>query len=197
MSHAPKAQTKIDAYLMSLRRALGSLPPDQVEEILREIRGHILERSEAAGELDERRLVEILKALGRPEDIAPLYEAEALLSRARASWSPLLLLRGALRWAMGSLAGFAAFIVGLSGYGAALALWLCALLKPFMPRAVGLWWGGGIYGFGVADRGDPAAELLGWWLIPVALALGAGALVLTTRALRLLLRFARFRPAVG
>ena len=196
MSH-PNIQTKIDAYLMSLRRALGSLPPAQVEEILREIRGHILERAEAAGELDEKRLVAILKALGRPEDIAPLYEAEALLERARASWSPLLLLRGALRWAMVSLAGFGAFIVGLSGYGAALALGICALLKPFMPQVVGFWWGDGIYAFGVADAGEPAAELLGWWIIPVALLLGAAALILTTRALRRLLRLARFRPAVS
>ena len=56
--------------------------------ILQEIRGHILERAEATGELTEDRLVGILKALGRPEDIAPLYQAEALMARARSSFSP-------------------------------------------------------------------------------------------------------------
>jgi uncharacterized membrane protein len=96
MSHSEKQQAKIDAYLAQLRRSLGELPPEEVSEILREIRGHILERAEASGELNDERLVAILKALGRPEEIAPLYQAESLMARARTSLSPSLLLRGAL-----------------------------------------------------------------------------------------------------
>src|SRR5439155_14910687 len=88
MSHPDKLQQRIDAYLMQLRRSLGELPPDEVNEILQEIRGHILERTEASGELTDERLVEILKALGSPDEIAPLYQADALMARARASLSP-------------------------------------------------------------------------------------------------------------
>ena len=51
MNQPEKLQQKIDAYLMQLRRSLGELPPDEVTEILQEIRGHILERTEASGEL--------------------------------------------------------------------------------------------------------------------------------------------------
>ena len=83
MSSTDRLQPKIDAYLTQLRRSLSELPPDEVSEILREIRGHILERAEASGELTEERLVAILKALGRPEQIAPLYQADALVARAR------------------------------------------------------------------------------------------------------------------
>ena len=101
MSHPEKFQGKIDAYLMQLRRSLGELPPEEVSEILQEIRGHILERAEASGELTDERLVEILKALGRPEEIAPLYHADALMARARSSLSPRVVMRGVHRWSKG------------------------------------------------------------------------------------------------
>ena len=48
-----KLQRRIDAYLEELRRCLGELPPQEVNEILQEIRGHIFERAEASGELTE------------------------------------------------------------------------------------------------------------------------------------------------
>ena len=51
MSYTSEQQTRIDAYLMKLRRSLGDLRPEDVNEILREIRGHILERAEAIGEV--------------------------------------------------------------------------------------------------------------------------------------------------
>src|SRR6202011_5721851 len=50
MSSSERLQRKIDAYLAELRRSLGELPAEDVQEILREIRGHILERAEASGE---------------------------------------------------------------------------------------------------------------------------------------------------
>jgi len=198
MNHPPKIQARIDSYLMNLRRSLGNLPAEEVSEILREIRGHILERAEAKGELTEERMVEILKALGRPEDIAPLYQAEALVSRARASLSPVLILRGALRWAMVSLRGFVSFLVALFGYAMGLGFFLAAVAKPFLPDRVGLWWGPGEYGLGVRDAAPPATELLGWWIIPVGLLAGTVLVILTTRLLRFLLRFAKFgRPSAA
>ncbi len=113
-------QTRIDAYLMKLRRSLGELPSEDVNDILREIRSHILDRAEASGELTNEKLVQILKDLGRPEDIGPLYQAEALVTRARSSFSPTLILRTTMRWAMMSIVGFLAFLSGLMGYGLAL-----------------------------------------------------------------------------
>ena len=115
MSHAEKVQQKIDAYLMQLRRSLGELPPDEVDEILKEIRGHILERAEASGELTEERLVAILKALGNPEQIAPLYQADACVARARSSLSPRVVMRGIHRWSTVSVWGFVLFVLGVVG----------------------------------------------------------------------------------
>ena len=91
-------QRRVDSYLAELRRCLGELPPEEVHDILQEIRGHILERAEASGELTEERLVEILKALGRPEEIAPLYQVDSVVAKARSSSSPRLVLRAIRRW---------------------------------------------------------------------------------------------------
>jgi hypothetical protein len=192
MSHPERLQTRIDAYLMQLRRSLGELPPEEVADILREIRGHILERADAAGDMSEERLVAILQALGRPEDLAPLYQAEALVARARTSYSPTLLLRGALRWAMLSVRGFAIFLAGLVGYGIALGFLAGGFGKMIAPHDVGAWVSPG--SFSIGTNNNPSAhEVLGWWLVPVGLAVGASALVGTTWVLRWSLGFARLR----
>jgi uncharacterized membrane protein len=188
-------QTRIDTYLMRLRRSLGELPPEEVSEILREIRSHILERAEASGELTNEKLVQILRELGQPEDIGPLYQADALVTRARASFSPSLIFRTTVRWAMVSFLGFVVFLAGLLGYGSSLAFFFCAVAKPFQPDRVGLWLHHTGFTFGTTNL-PQAQELLGWWIIPVSLVLGALFLLLTTRFLRWMLRFAFRSPIV-
>jgi len=193
MSHEEKVQQKIDSYLTQLRRSLGELPPDEVSEILKEIRGHILERAEASGELTEERLVAILKALGSPEQIAPLYQTDALVAQARASLSPRVVMRGIHRWSTISAWGFGLFVLGVVGYATGSALALAGLLKIFSPARIGAWVGPhAIFDIGV--NSDPAArDVLGWWLVPVGLIGGAVLFLVTTRVLRWTLRFARIR----
>jgi len=193
MSHPEKVQQKIDAYLMQLRRSLGELPPDEVSEILKEIRGHILERAEASGELTEERLVAILKALGSPDQIAPLYQADALVARARSSLSPRVVMRGIHRWSSLSAWGFVLFVLGVAGYATGAALALGGLLKIFAPSQIGAWVGPHAV-FDIGVNNDPAArDVLGWWLVPVGLVGGPALIMATTRVLRWTLRFARIR----
>ena len=191
--NAPRnEQAAIDSYLMNLRRCLGQLPSEEVNDILREIRGHILERAEATGEMTDANIVAILKALGKPEDIAPLYHSEALVARARSSFSPVLIVQTVFRWATISIAGFVTFMAGLVGYCLGFGLLITALLKPFSPDRVGLWIYGGNFELGMRTTAA-AGEILGWWIIPLGLLLGALFLVLTTRLLRWALRFASRR----
>lgn len=124
-----KLQHRIDAYLAELGRCLGELPPQEVHETLQEIRGHILERAEASGELTEDRLVEILKALGRPDEIAPMYHADAVVARARSSFSPRVVMRGIHRWSMASAWGFALFVIGVIGYATGASFQLVELFE--------------------------------------------------------------------
>ena len=193
MNHSERLQQRIDAYLAQLRRSLGELPPDEVAEILREIRGHILERAEASGELTEERLVAILKALGTPEEIAPLYHADALVARARSSLSPRVVMRGIHRWSTVSAWGFVLFVLGVVGYATGAALALAGLLKIFEPSQIGAWVGPQAV-FNIGVNNDPAArDVLGWWLVPFGLVGGVALLFATTRVLRWTLRFARIR----
>ncbi len=141
MNHAQGLSNRIDAYLVQLRECLGELPPEEVTDILREIRGHILERAEANGELTEERLVAILKSLGRPEDIAPLYQADAAVARAKISLSPRVVMRGIQRWSRVSAWGLALFVAGVVGYGTGFALILCGIGKIIAPAQFGGWVG--------------------------------------------------------
>ena len=196
MSSSEKLQRKIDAYLSELRRSLGELPAEDVQEILREIRGHILERAEASGELNDAKLVEILTALGRPDQIAPAYQAEAVVRTARASASPVLILRGVFRWAMLSAWGFALFVAGLVGYSLGVALLVAGVGKIFFPAKIGGWLSPRGFSIGTLSDMPGAHEVLGWWLVPLGIVGGALAVILTTRFLRWALRFARFRRSV-
>ncbi len=169
------------------------LPPQEVNEILQEIRGHIFERAEASGELTEERVVEILKALGRPDVIAPMYQVDSVIAKARTSFSPRSVLRGIHRWSMVSAWGFVLFVLGIVGYAAGFSLVLAALGKFVAPSQVGVWVGPHAL-FDIGVNNDPTArEVLGWWLVPVVLAGGAAIVVATTRLLRWTLRFARIR----
>jgi uncharacterized membrane protein len=192
----PALQERIDAYLMRLRRALVDVPPEEISEIVRELQGHILERAEATDPLNEAALTRILDALGNPEDIGSLYHSRAMVARARASTSPLLILMTTLRWAGKSLGGLAAFSFGLFGYTVGICSVVGAILKWFHPDRVGLWVGPQIWNLSmgvltVAERArEHAHEVLGWRLIPIGLIVGPVILILTTLILRWTLRFA-------
>jgi uncharacterized membrane protein len=192
MTQAERLQRRIDAYLAELRRCLGELPPEEVHDILQEIRGHILERTEANGELTEERLVDILKALGRPEEIAPLYQVDSVVARARGSLSPSLVLRAMHRWSVVSGWGLVIFLLGIIGYSTGFSLILSALAKFVWPARVGAWVGGGRFVIGTLFV-PGARDVLGWWLVPIGLTLGALIVLGTTRLLRWTLRFAHIR----
>ena len=196
MTQAEMLQSRIDSYLAQLRRCLGELPPEEVRDILQEIRGHILDRAEASGELTEERLVAILKALGRPEEIAPLYQVDSVVAKARGSFSPRLVMRGIHRWSVVSGWGLVLFVLGVVGYATGFSLMLTGVLKIIWPHEVGAWVGPGKFSIGT-NSSLGAHDVLGWWLVPVGLGLGALVVMGTTRLLRWTLRFARIRRPTG
>lgn len=189
-------QERIEAYLDRLRLALGALPPEEIAEIVREIRGHIVERAESTDLLNEAALKGILSALGNPEDIASLYQSRAMVARARASTSPFLILMTTIRWAGMSLAGFVACLFGLIGYVLGIGFLVSPILKMLNPDRVGLWvgpqyWNLSLGALSAAEQGRAHAhEVLGWWLVPFGLIAGPLILIVTTLLLRWGLRFA-------
>ncbi len=195
-------QERIDAYLKRLRRALGELPPEEISEIVREIHSHIVERVESTDPLNDAALTHILGALGNPEDIGSLYQSRAMVTRARASTSPLLIVMTTIRWAGMSLAGLVTCLFGLIGYVLGIGFLVSPILKMLNPERVGLWvgphyWDLSLGALSAAEQGGAhAQEVLGWWLIPFGLSAGPLILVVTTLLLRWALRFAFPRTAV-
>lgn len=184
------SQSPIEHYLAALRKQLAGLPAEEIEEVLRELRGHIAERiAESASGSDAIPVEQILSQLGTPEQIGSHYRADALLMRARGTFSPALIIRTTAYWASRTIVGFAAFLAGLIGYAIGASLIACAILKPFLPNHVGLWIGPHGFMLGIEVPSPHGQELLGWWVIPCALAVGIAFILGTTVLLRWMLRF--------
>ena len=96
------------------------------------------------------------------------------------------------------------FIIRIVGYSTGVAFLLLALLKPFFPHTPALWGGPDQFAFNfrmgatMTNPGPQVHEVLGWWLIPVCLAVGSLSLVLTTKLLQFLMGRFRWRvPFAG
>jgi hypothetical protein len=176
----------IESYLRRLEAALGGVPASDKEDIVREIRAHIVDST--TGSSDRHGAVDrVLRMLGTPEDLAQRYATECLLSRAGRSFSPWLLLRTSWRWAKMGAKGTVAFMVAFTGYATALAFTISIFMKPFVPT-VGLWIGPRTLEVGTPGYPAEMHELLGQWFVPVlavaAFLIAAG----TTQALRWMIR---------
>jgi hypothetical protein len=193
-SLAPLTDNRIESYLARLSSALAAVGPEERDEIVREIRAHILDSvsgaTDPAGAVDR-----VLRLLGAPAELADRYTTERLLTRAGRSFSPWLLLRTSWRWAKLGIAGTITFFVAFIGYGMALALTVAVFLKPFMPSRLGMWLGPKTLNVGVPDHPEAMRELLGHWFVPVIAVAAFAFAVGTTQALRWLISRRSSRPA--
>jgi len=188
MNIANDAQQKIEAYLTRLRRNLRGLRAAEVDEIIVELRSHILDKASAEGEPNAASVDAALRRLGCAEELAAAYITESILAQAEVSRSPWRILGSLFRWATLSVSGFAVLVACIVGYSLGAALFFCAILKPLHPQTAGLWvipsntgdWGLSLR-MGFASAPANGHELLGWWMIPAGLILGTGLVLLTTR----------------
>lgn len=180
-------QQLIEAYLVKLRTRLRGMEDEDVREIVQELRAHVTDKANASGEITAATVDSALGALGSPEELASQYLADALLSRAAISRSPVRILEGLFRWASLSIAGFFVMLSSIVGYVLGIAFVLCALLKPFHPQTAGLWTSRSSsndlsfsirLGFGSVPVNQH--EVLGWWIVPIGLLVGCGLVMLTT-----------------
>lgn len=188
MAITDDAKQQIEIYLSRLRRRLAGVNPQEIHEIVEELRGHILDKVATQGEATAADVDAALAALGSPEELADEYLTDNLLARAAASRSPLRILQSLQRWASLSFAGFLVLSGAALGYFLGIVFILVAALKPFHPQTAGLWLlpnsGGDSefslrLGFGTAPA--TGRELLGWWIVPVGLFAGCAVVTLTTR----------------
>jgi len=185
---------RLEAYLADLRRGLAALPEAERDEIVAELRGHVVETAGVGA--SGSAVAAALERLGSPRHLAAQYVTSNALAGAAHGRAPWTIVRSLSRVAGVSLAGLSALAGCVVGYGLGLSLALAALHKPIAPDRVGLWrLGEDTYsltlGFGEPPRGQ---ELLGWWLVPIGLLAAAGVLWLTTGLGRWSIQTLRRRP---
>ena len=192
------ALAHLEAYLAQVRRRLHALPSSEVEEVLKELRSHVLDRVQ--GELTPAAVEAALAALGPPAEVARLNVTERAAAAVEQGAAPLRVLRALYRVATVSVLGLFTFFVSLFGYSLSVGFLVLAVLKPFSPDTVGLWWrtnpgGEPDFVFGAVDPAPGWQDSLGYWLIPVSLVLGLSIGYLTWRlgagAVRMMARNAR------
>lgn len=183
-----EASGKLESYLNALRKNLRGLEREEIDEIVRELRSHIVEKATAEGGFTPSTVSSVLTRLGDPRELAAQYLADNLLGKPRFRRSPLRMITLLFRWASLSLAGILIFFTAVAGYFIGVSLVLCGLLKAIHPHTAGIWSShdasGDLaisvrLGFGSAPVG--AKEVLGWWIIPIGILVGAGLVMLTTK----------------
>jgi hypothetical protein len=175
MTLSAESQKTVDAYLASLRKQLRELMDEDVNDIVAEIRAHILDKT--SGEAPPDSVSATLAALGAPEELASRYRTEELLKKAQMARSPAYILRSILRWGALSLVGVLVFAISVVGFLIGGGLSILGVLKVINPSTTGLYgqFSANSWGLSFNSGGQPTAgvrELLGWWLLPIGLILG-------------------------
>ncbi|HZZ31011.1 MAG TPA: hypothetical protein VFE10_03375 [Phenylobacterium sp.] len=164
----------LDCYLDQVRRYLKGLPKSEADEIVAELRAHVLDK--VAGTVTPGRVEAAIAALGSPREVARLNLTERVAAEVDEDRSPLTVLRGVARLMGLSLYGAFTGLVSFAGYGIAAGFVITAISKLFSRTHAGLWRyprasGGYGYVLGVVDP-VKGQELLGWWIIPIGIVAG-------------------------
>ena len=178
----------VEQYLKGVADGLTEISNADRRDILAEIRSHLDERIEQLNAQGTSHAAdEALRALGDPSTLAHQFVEAADRHRAGRSYAPWVLLYAAARTASSGAKGLLVFLIGLVGYGAAIAAMLTAVLKHFIPQ-VGLWVGSWGIVWGLPSDSTRGRELLGQYFIPATIALAfifaSGCTLLLQRLLR-------------
>lgn len=186
MTLSAEARGSADSYLAALRKQLRDLMEEDTNDIVEEIRAHILDKTTGA---EPEEVEQTLAALGTPAVLAARYRTEELMKRAEAHRSGAQKTLVVLQRTGAAVCGLAAFAVSVVGYFVGALLVVLGVLKAVYPHGTGLWVGhypdgtSSVSFSGGSGNVPPANahDLLGWWLVPLGLVLGAALLYATYR----------------
>jgi hypothetical protein len=169
MNTAAVSDSRIDRFLALLRAALRGMPDPEIEDILKEMRSHIMELAESSGgDVDAA-----IRSIGDPAEMAGKYLADRRMVRAECSGSPLVILQGLRHASESRLGRFAVTVLYIFGYVNVLMLLRAGVAKLLAPAHTGLWYTpGDRWPIDLIIDGNPPAggrELWGWWLVPITL----------------------------
>jgi hypothetical protein len=168
------ASTALQQYLTRLDTALAGLSDKERREILLETRSHVAEQARRSPMLS---VPEILEELGPPEAYAQTFLVDRKPTPAALHRPGVL--HGLARLATGSWIALPLLLFVLSCYSVAVLMLFIAVNELQEPETTALVVrhdsAGRTVAFAVSDptiagKGD---DVLGWWLIPISLALAA------------------------
>ena len=183
----PAARHRWDSYFVEVDRFLAR-GGAETADLRGDLEAHVVDSMAASPDGSElERLNAALARLGRPADYLRPLLADELIERGTRTYSPTTIGRGLVH---SVLAGSRRAAVGLAfgtGYLLLALFTAMAVLKPLWGEHVGVFrTANGQISAGIVAPPEGATELLGWWTIPIALALAALLYVVLTRALRAL-----------
>ena len=179
MSDSPARQ--IDDYVRRLKWSLQGLDPADRAAIGTEIHGHL---TECAAQGDTG-LAAALAGLGSPYSLARRYLEENDLAAAIGRKGPGRLLLAIVDRAGRSAIALGAAFVALTLYLFTVTFGVVVLAKPIVPGRVGVWHGVGGWQAGlVAAPPAGGVDLLGFWIMPIGVALALCCYTAGTQVLR-------------
>jgi acetyltransferase-like isoleucine patch superfamily enzyme len=181
MTEQEKASRLLDDYIKQLGWSLSKLPAQDREEIIQEVQVHLLDRLETSETVEEFR--QTLQEFGPPEEYARSFLENYEVSVALASASPWQILQQNFRMIGRRSSAVLPLLVISFLYILSVCLLLIGLLKPLFPKHIGLWATSNplTFHFGVNLEPIPSQEVLGYWIIPLAILLGAALFMVTAR----------------
>ena len=174
-------ESHIHTYLSSLKKYLSRLDKAEAAEVIREIESHILDAVDAREATGQAVDIEhILSGFGPPRELAGQYADHVLTGAPPPKGFNAIrtITRGVTKGLWYSMAFF--------GYLIASMLALVGLLKLVFSEQVGLWTAaqGNTVVITFTDANFPMSqEVLGWWLVPLALTASGLVFWLTRRVL--------------
>jgi len=191
---SPDSKKLLEDYLQNLKEVLKPLPEKEKDEIVLEIKGHIQERMSQSSQAEDNAeaLKNALIRLGKPEEYAFEFVTDYLLSRGIEKKKVWMIFKGLLRWGCNTLAGFFYSLFFFASYLISASFVFIGIMKPIFPEKVGFFLRNGRFEnfgliMGVTDNPN-MQEVLGYWIIPIALIIGIVCFFVTTWLLKKVIR---------
>lgn len=158
-----ESEREMETWLRRVKWALACLPDAERDDIVAEIREHLLERVAQGAQASA-----VLAEFGRPEGYARQFIDEREVSFAAGSRHNLPMLGVVVSRAHRSAVAAIALLATAGLATVAFVAVLTAIIKIFDPLHAGLWQGGKELFLGVVDNSGTSHELLGNWIYPLA-----------------------------
>lgn len=169
-----KEDPRLSAYARELRWALSALPDADRDSIVDEMRSHLLDRVDAGTSVEDA-----LTSLGPADDYASAFRDAYTVATSLSSGRTPHLLGTLLRYVTTSVSAAIAGVLIFGAWMFTLMIGNIAFLKLGDPTHVGLWKGDNFFFIGIIEDPSTGQELLGPWLLPLALASLVISLLLT------------------